>query len=82
MDYLKIKLFELKKTKEELYQNVSKAYEDYKDAFLINQYGCPQGEIALVEVLEKNPSELGYTCIDHDANDEKFFHVDASRLRP
>lgn len=98
MDYLKIKLFEPKKTKEELYRSVSKAYEDYKDAFLVNQYGCPQGEIAvykqhyllnakndkvaLVEVLEKNPSEFGYTCIDHDANDEKLFHVDASRLRP
>lgn len=95
---LKIKLFEMKNVKEELYQKVSKAYEDYKDAFLVNQYGCPQGEIAvykqyyllnakndkvaLVEVLEKNPSDLGYTCIDHEADDEKFFHVDASRLRP
>ena len=39
-------------------------------------------KIALVEVLDKNPSELGYTCIDHEADGEKFFHVDASRLKP
>lgn len=94
---LKIKVFELRKLKDEAYQKVEEAYERYQEAFFEIKYGEPLGKIvvgkqyfmlddsnetvALVEVTEQNPSGLGFTCVDHEAGDKPYYHVDPLKLR-
>lgn len=82
---------------EDLQKNISKNYYEAKNAFILEKYGDIgtivvgknyflydtglKNEIAFVEVIEKEESGLGYRCIDHEADNKKYTHVRAERLK-
>ena len=49
-----------------------------KSYFLYDTKGSYK--IGLVEVVSKDSSGIGYTCIDHEADDKKYYHVRPGRL--
>lgn len=82
---------------EDIQRNISKNYYEAKKAFILEKYGDIgtivvgknyflydtglKNEIAFVEVIEKEESGLGYRCIDHEADNKKYTHVRAERLK-
>lgn len=82
---------------EDIQKNISKNYYEAKKAFILEKYGeldtivvgknyflydtGLKNEIAFVEVIEKEESGLGYRCIDHEADNKKYTHVRAERLK-
>ena len=82
---------------EDIQRNISKNYVEAKKAFILEKYGDIgtivagknyflydtglKNEIAFVEVIEKEESGLGYRCIDHEADNKKYTHVRAERLK-
>lgn len=82
---------------EDIQKNISKNYYEAKNAFILEKYGDIgtivvgknyflydtglKNEIAFVEVIEKEESGLGYRCIDHEADNKKYTHVRAERLK-
>ena len=82
---------------EDLQKNISKNYYEAKNAFIMEKYGDIgtivvgknyflydtglKNKIAFVEVIEKEESGLGYRCIDHEADNKKYSHVRAERLK-
>ena len=81
----------------DIQKNISKNYYEAKNAFILEKYGDIgtivvgknyflydtglKNEIAFVEVIEKEESGLGYRCIDHEADNKKYTHVRAERLK-
>ena len=82
---------------DDIQKNISKNYYEAKNAFIMEKYGDIgtivvgknyflydtglKNEIAFVEVIEKEESGLGYRCIDHEADNKKYTHVRAERLK-
>lgn len=82
---------------DDIQRNISKNYYEAKNAFILEKYGDIgtivvgknyflydtelKNEIAFVEVIEKEESGLGYRCIDHEADNKKYTHVRAERLK-
>lgn len=82
---------------EDLQKNISKNYYEAKKSFIREKYGYIgtivvgknyflydtglKNEIAFVEVIEKEESGLGYRCIDHEADNKKYTHIRAERLK-
>ena len=80
----------------ELNSKTSFLYREAYDAFVTERYGTLgdivigktyylydtklQSKIALVEVMSKDESGLGYKCVDHEADDKKYVHVRKDRL--
>ena len=80
----------------ELNSKTSFLYREAYDAFVTERYGTLgdivigktyylydtklQSKIALVEVVSKDESGLGYKCVDHEADDKKYVHVRKDRL--
>lgn len=80
----------------ELNSKTSSLYNEAYAAFVTERYGTLgdivigktyylydtklQSKVALVEVLSKDESGLGYKCVDHEADDKKYVHVRKDRL--